>query len=41
LLRSLPDWLVPIYAFAVQQGVVLINFDRDADEDSRFRTWNW
>jgi len=41
LLRSLPDWLVPIYIFAVQQGVVLINFDRDADEDSRFEIWNW
>lgn len=36
-----PGWLVGIMGYAVQQDCLLINFDGDADIDSRFNTWDW
>jgi len=36
-----PDWFRPILMEAVKHKCVLINFDRDADEDSGFKTYDW
>ena len=38
---SLPDWMQPIIKFAFDNNCSLIHFDRDADVDSNFQTYNW
>jgi len=38
---SLPDWIQPIIRFAFDNGCSLIHFDRDAEEDSQFKTYDW
>jgi len=38
---NLPDWLQPIVKFAFDNGCSLIHFDRDAEVDSNFKTYDW
>lgn len=34
-------WLLPVVKKALENNCVMINFDRDADVDSSFRTYDW
>lgn len=36
-----PDWLEPIMRNARGNNCILINFDRDADTDDEFKTYEW
>lgn len=36
-----PEWLHKIILYADANNCVLINFDRDAEVDSKFKTYNW
>ena len=36
-----PDWLKPIYRYAINNNCVIINFDRDGDLLDQFPSWIW
>lgn len=35
------DWQIPIVVYALNQECTYIAFDRDADIDDQFETYNW
>lgn len=40
-LANTPDWLHPIVEVALAHDCIIINFDRDADMDDQFETFEW
>ncbi len=38
---EIPHWLNPIIEYANAQECILINFDRDADVEDMFKTFDW
>jgi hypothetical protein len=41
LAQSVPQWLRPIYSEALMHSCSTINFDCDANQESRFASYEW
>lgn len=39
--RDTPDWLSPIFKYAVENDVTYLNFDRDGQVYDQFHDYNW
>jgi hypothetical protein len=39
--NDIPEWLAPIIMLAYAQNCTLILFDRDANQDPDFQSWDW